>query len=83
MNPSPAPRADAAETPALGEAYSKAMSMLSPERQKAWAQKLVGTPQKFSADKTRLARRIKNKPRTRPLARDEIQGNTNRNPLAR
>jgi len=54
---------------ALGDAYSKAMEMLPPERRKAWAEKLAGS--------------VKNRPKTRPLARGEMRANTSRSPLAR
>jgi hypothetical protein len=71
MKPSPLQEdnLDPSSFPALGEAYAKAFSMLPDNRKKVWVDKLAG--------------RVRNRSKTRPLARDEIRGNTNRNPLAR
>jgi hypothetical protein len=58
------------DMPALGEAYAKALGMLSPERRKVWAGKIAQSQQP-------------NRAKTRPLARGAIRASTNRLPLAR
>ena len=49
MNPKPdlsQPAQIEPEPPALGEAYAKALAMLPPDRQKAWAKKLTDSVSK-------------------------------------
>ena len=69
LDPKSSPEIESSETPALGEAYAKAMSMLSPERQKVWANKITQTRQNRSKSST--------------LARGDSRASTSRRPLTR
>lgn len=67
------------QPPALGEAYAKALDMLSPERRKVWANKIsqTGKPDESMVSRSQQP----NKAKSRPLAARRMSGKEGRSSM--